>query len=76
MKMDFDRVSYMDLAVILFLVFSILKFCNVIEWSWFWIFSILWIPIVYCALVMLIVYIGIRLFKTYKKYFNKDEESI
>ena len=72
---DFDRVSYMDIAIILFLIFSILKFCNVIEWSWFWIFSILWIPIVYCVLVMVIVYIGICLTKFYKKHFNKDEES-
>ena len=30
--------------MILTLVFLILKLCDVIAWSWWWIFSPLWIP--------------------------------
>lgn len=31
-----------ELTVILFVVFLILKLCNVIDWSWWWITAPLW----------------------------------
>jgi len=37
----------------LFLVFLVLKLCNVINWSWWWITSPLWVPPV--ALIGLVV---------------------
>lgn len=40
---------------ILFLVFLVLKLTHVIDWSWWWVSSPLWIPV---ALVLGIVLIG------------------
>lgn len=36
---------------LLTIVFIILKLCNVIAWSWVWVFSPLWIP----ALIILVI---------------------
>lgn len=33
------------LSGLLFIVFLILKLCNVITWSWWWITAPLWIPL-------------------------------
>lgn len=44
---------------ILFIVFLILKLCNVINWSWWWVTSPLWISFGLAALlfiVMIIIY--------------------
>lgn len=30
-------------SILLFLIFLVLKLCNVIDWSWWWVFSPLWI---------------------------------
>lgn len=38
---------------ILFIVFLVLKLCQVIDWSWWWITAPLWAPL----LLVLIVYI-------------------
>lgn len=38
--------SGVDLATVLLVVFIILKLCHVINWSWFWVLSPLWISIV------------------------------
>ena len=35
---------------LLTIAFIVLKLCNVIAWSWWWVFSPLWIPL---AIVML-----------------------
>ena len=47
---------------ILFVVFLILKLCNVISWSWWWVSAPLWIPaaigilaLVIALIVMLII---------------------
>lgn len=37
----------------LFIVFLILRLCNVIAWSWWWVFSPLWIP----ALIFLLYFL-------------------
>lgn len=42
----------LGLPSILFIVFLILKLCNVITWSWWWVFSPLWI---YAGLVLAII---------------------
>lgn len=38
-----------------FIVFLVLKLVGVIDWSWLWVFSPLWIPI---ALVLILAVIG------------------
>lgn len=46
----------------LFLIFLILKLCNVITWSWIWVFAPLWIPLSIIA-IWYIIYILIETFK-------------
>ena len=41
---------------LLFIAFLILKLCNVITWSWWWVTAPLWIPVAF-VLVVLIIYI-------------------
>lgn len=38
------------------IVFIVLKLCNVINWSWWWVLSPFWIPLA-MVLIILIVYI-------------------
>lgn len=42
-------------GTVLFLIFLTLKLCGVISWSWWWVFSPLWIPL---AVVMTIVIVA------------------
>jgi len=37
----------------IFIVLLILKLTNVIDWSWWWIFAPIWIPLVICAIIIL-----------------------
>jgi membrane protein YdbS with pleckstrin-like domain len=41
---------------LLFIAFLILKLCNIITWSWWWVTAPLWIPVAF-VLVILIIYI-------------------
>lgn len=41
------------------LVFIILKLCGVINWSWLWVLSPIWISIIIC-IIFLIVWLIIR----------------
>ena len=38
---------------VLFLIFLVLKLCDVIDWSWWWVASPLWIP--FAALIAIIL---------------------
>jgi len=42
--------------VLIFLLFVLLKVANVIKWSWWWIFSPLWIPVSIFIIVVLIIF--------------------
>lgn len=52
------------LTTILFIIFLTLKLTNNIDWSWWWVFSPFWIPIVavcfiFCVTVLFsLLYIG------------------
>lgn len=37
------------------LTFVVLKLCNVVAWSWWWVLSPMWIPMAICAITALIV---------------------
>ena len=45
------------LAVIVFLVFFIAKIYDKIDWSWWWVFSPLWIPILLGILIVIVILI-------------------
>lgn len=40
---------------LLLLAFIILKLCNVISWSWFWVLSPFWIPASVCVVLLLVI---------------------
>lgn len=39
---------------LLFIAFLILKLCNIIDWSWWWVTAPLWIPVV--AVIVVVVF--------------------
>jgi len=47
--------SGIGLGGTLFIVFLILKLVGVISWSWWWVFSPLWIPFVLFIIILCIV---------------------
>lgn len=40
------------LSTLLLVAFIVLKLCNVITWSWWWVLAPLWIPIVITLIVL------------------------
>lgn len=42
--------------------FIVLKLCEVIDWSWWWVLSPLWIPLALAGVILLVVifYLGLR----------------
>lgn len=49
--------SGVGLDIILFVVFLVLKLCNIIDWSWWWVTAPLWIPVVLFVGVFLVVFV-------------------
>ena len=53
------------LTVVLFLAFFVAKIFDKIDWSWWWVFSPLWIPLAFClglAAIGAIIYLFVMLF--------------
>ena len=46
------------LSTLLLVAFIVLKLCHVIEWSWLWVLSPLWIPIAFVLVILLIAVIA------------------
>ena len=48
----------LGLGTMLFLIFLVLKLCNVIDWSWWWVTSPLWISVILWVLIVvgLVIY--------------------
>lgn len=44
-------------STLLLVAFIVLKLCHVIEWSWFWVLSPLWIPFVLSIIIIAVVVI-------------------
>lgn len=40
---------------LLTIAFIVLKLCNVIEWSWIWVLSPIWIPCVIVIIIWLVI---------------------
>ena len=59
---DNSKSSGVGIGTVLFLIFLILKLTDTIDWSWWWVTSPLWIPI-----LLAIVIIGIFGLVTYIK---------
>lgn len=46
-----NRIGFTGLLAIAFIV---LKLCHVIDWSWLWVLSPLWIPIALVVVLMIV----------------------
>ncbi len=60
-----ETQSGMSLTTVLFLIFLILKLTKTIDWSWWWVTSPLWIPIVFAiglAIILIFLSIIMKLF--------------
>lgn len=61
MRMNSDKKETLNVQVgglfssLLTVAFIVLKLCHVIEWSWLWVLSPLWIPLALTLLIVLIV---------------------
>jgi hypothetical protein len=55
MSKENNNSSGMELGVVLFLIFMVLKLTNTIDWSWWWVTSPLWIPLALAAAVLSVV---------------------
>jgi hypothetical protein len=49
--------SGLGISTILFLIFLTLKLTNNIDWSWWWVFSPFWIPMVIFLFVFIIIFL-------------------
>lgn len=45
----------LGIGMILFIVFLVLKLTNVIDWSWWWVTSPLWIPLVLTVAILSVI---------------------
>jgi len=50
-----SRSNGIGIGMVLFIVFLVLKLTNIIDWSWWWVTSPLWIPFVAAAVILGIV---------------------
>lgn len=44
------------ICTVLFLIFLVLKLCNVINWSWWWVTAPLWLPFVLVLAISLVIF--------------------
>jgi hypothetical protein len=44
-----------SLSSLTFLVFLVLKLCNVIDWSWWWVTAPLWIPFAAVMVIFVVI---------------------
>jgi hypothetical protein len=49
----------LGIPTVLFLIFFVLKLCGVINWSWIWVFSPLWIGAILYLLITIVMFIVI-----------------
>ena len=50
----------------LLLTFIILKLVGVIEWSWWWVLSPIWIPVVLLLAVLILLFVVYRIVKYFR----------
>lgn len=57
--MEKSRSGGLSLGMVIFIVFLVLKLTNNIDWSWWWVTSPLWIPLV--LIFVLVLFFGFLL---------------
>lgn len=55
--MERNDKGFISLGVdtLLLVLFIVLKLCGVIDWSWLWVFSPIWLPLGFYLLIMLVL---------------------
>lgn len=53
--MDKQNSNGLSLGAVLFLIFLILKLVGAIDWSWWWVFAPLWMPLALVVLILAVV---------------------
>ena len=48
-------VYWWCLSVVVFLVFLVLRLIGIIAWKWVWIFSPLWIPLIWVGFIISVI---------------------
>jgi hypothetical protein len=48
----------LKLDMILFLIFLVLKLTDNIDWSWWWVTSPLWLPLLFIIVLSIVVIVG------------------
>lgn len=71
---DSKTTSGISLTGVLFLIFLVLKLTGLIDWSWWWVTSPLWIPIVllFGVLVIVVIAVAVALLLGFSKDDIKD----
>jgi hypothetical protein len=60
MQKEDPEITMIQYIVLLTIVFIIQKILGVIEWSWFWVLSPIWILTIFCLIgILFIAFIGI-----------------
>jgi hypothetical protein len=54
-KITIQLVS--PVTVIIFILFFLAKIFDKIDWSWWWVFSPLWIPAIICIVIIIVIVI-------------------
>lgn len=60
---------YLSKSIVFTVIFLILKYHNVIDWSYFWIVSPLWIPFA----ILIVIFLSIILFALIISLFKSNE---
>lgn len=55
--MSNSKSGGITLDMVLFIVFLVLKLTHVIDWSWWWVTSPLWIPLI--IIIVLLIFLGL-----------------
>ena len=55
--MEKESSTGIGFGSLLLLAFIVLKLCNVITWSWWWVMSPLWLPITILAIMYGVAYL-------------------
>lgn len=66
-KKDTKNNTNFSTVLVLTIVFIVLRLTNVIDWSWIWVFSPIWIELLIVALIFVITLLILSIKKAIKK---------
>ncbi len=56
-----------SLTTALFITFLVLKLTGVIDWSWLWVLSPIWIPIAFAIIVIALMIVGLTILNLFNE---------